>query len=80
MTMTVGTYQSGEKFGFRLVATAGDETLAAIDNIQLEKIAHGDAAITLDNEKQNHFFKVSLVMNLAEDNMTLFETLFTNER
>lgn len=71
LTMTVGTYQSGEKFGFRIIATADDGTSAAIDNIQLEKIAQGDAAITLDNEKQNHFFKVRFVMNLADDNVNI---------
>lgn len=71
LTMTVGTYQSGEKFNFRLVATADDGSTAAIDNIQLEKLAQGKEKVTFNNDAQNHFFKVSFVMNLADDTADL---------
>lgn len=71
LTMTVGTYKSGEKFGFRLVAAADDGATAAIDNIQLEKIAQGKETITLNNDDQNHFFKVRFVMNLSDNTVNV---------
>lgn len=64
ITMTVGTYQSGKKFRYRFIATAEDGTRAAIDNIELEKISHGEEFVTLDNYKQNYFFQVRFVWEL----------------
>lgn len=64
LTMTIGTYQSGEKFRVRLVAVADDGTTAAIDNIELEKISQGEDSITLNNDKQNYFFQVRFVWEL----------------
>lgn len=64
LTMTIGTYQSGEKFRVRLVAIADEGETAAIDNIELEKISHGQDSITLNNDKQNYFFQVRFVWEL----------------
>lgn len=66
LTMTIGTYQSGEKFNFRMVATAKDGSTAVIENIQLEKRAEGKEKITFDNDAQNGVLKVNFVMNLTE--------------
>lgn len=86
VTMTIGTYQSGEKFRVRLVATADDGTAATIDNIELEKISQGEESITLDNDKQNYFFLVRFVWELKnntvnvsfkynDENITIFQAL-----
>jgi len=66
ITITAGTYRSGEKYNVRFITTNEAGETATIENIQLECVNSGEKQIELNNESQNHFLKAKMIIPKKE--------------